>query len=298
MGQFERPAVAVIGDVGGHLGPLVTALSALGVDVVNARVPDGLTVVQVGDLVHRGPDSQGVVELVDRFLRRDPQRWVQLVGNHEMQLLPRGTQFFAEADTDAEVGDAVRRWWSEGLLQVGFAFECAGVPASPRKRSRKCVATGSVLVTHAGLSRGAWRLLGSPPDGKAVVSKLNAPHRDLPAVVWREGLVTTGIYDSLAGPLWAAPAESVGSWVEAGISPPFSQVFGHAQLYRWDSTAANKWDPGVASFRNSRAVSSSVDKRSRHTRIVFDSDTAVWAVDPGHGRLPAATWAPLVLPRR
>jgi hypothetical protein len=40
-------------------------------------------VVQVGDLMHRGPDSPGVITLVDRALTRQPDQRVQPAGNHE-----------------------------------------------------------------------------------------------------------------------------------------------------------------------------------------------------------------------
>lgn len=61
--------VLLIGDVAGHLDVLRWALGAHGVDLDTATIPDGLVVVQAGDLVHRGPDSAGVIALVDRFLR-------------------------------------------------------------------------------------------------------------------------------------------------------------------------------------------------------------------------------------
>ena len=77
--------VAVIGDLAGHLDELRGELVRLGADASTLRLPDDLTVVQVGDLVHRGPDSDGVVALVDRYLREQPEHWVQLAGNHEGQ---------------------------------------------------------------------------------------------------------------------------------------------------------------------------------------------------------------------
>lgn len=54
--------VTVIGDVGGHADHLRAALAAVG---AYPRVPDNAFVIQVGDLVDRGPDSPGVLALVD-----------------------------------------------------------------------------------------------------------------------------------------------------------------------------------------------------------------------------------------
>jgi hypothetical protein len=61
--------VILIGDVGGHPDHVRAALSAAG---AYPRVPDGTIVVQVGELVDRGPDSPGVLEMVDTYLRDQP----------------------------------------------------------------------------------------------------------------------------------------------------------------------------------------------------------------------------------
>ena len=68
--------IAVIGDVGGHLGHLRAALIALGADGDDLRLPSDLTVIQVGDLVDRGPDSSGVLDLVGRLLDDQPEQWI------------------------------------------------------------------------------------------------------------------------------------------------------------------------------------------------------------------------------
>ena len=59
----------------------------LGADLDSGVVPEGLAIIQVGDLVHKGPDSGECFALADRFLVSSPGRWVQLVGNHEAQYL-------------------------------------------------------------------------------------------------------------------------------------------------------------------------------------------------------------------
>lgn len=84
--------MAVLGDVGGHLAALRAELTRLGVpDGGDGPIPADLTVVQVGDLVHRGPESDAVVALVDRHLSATPRRWLQVVGNHEAFYLRRGS---------------------------------------------------------------------------------------------------------------------------------------------------------------------------------------------------------------
>jgi hypothetical protein len=85
--------VAVIGDIGGHVDELRAELARLGVKR-DGLLPSDLLVIQVGDLVHRGPASDDVITLVDSYLRNEPHRWIQLVGNHEANYLrfrgPRG----------------------------------------------------------------------------------------------------------------------------------------------------------------------------------------------------------------
>ncbi|WP_258953386.1 metallophosphoesterase [Lentzea californiensis] len=75
---------AAIGVVGGHADQLRRALRELGA---------GLVVIQVGDLVDRGPDSLGVLHAVRERLGTG---WVQLVGNHEAQYLPGSEAFWPD----------------------------------------------------------------------------------------------------------------------------------------------------------------------------------------------------------
>lgn len=72
---------AIIGDVGGHRDVFEAALHAAGVDVPGRLVPAGLTVVQVGDLVRKGPDSAGCVTLADELLAANPASCLHLLGN-------------------------------------------------------------------------------------------------------------------------------------------------------------------------------------------------------------------------
>ena len=104
---------AVIGDVGGHLDELRRELRRLGADRSTGSLPNDLVVIQVGDLVHRGPDSAGVIALVDRYLHTQPGQWIQIVGNHEAQYLADPTFAWPER-LDDESGRVLRGWWSDG----------------------------------------------------------------------------------------------------------------------------------------------------------------------------------------
>src|SRR5690348_11990120 len=109
--------VVVVGDVGGHPGELSRALESVG--AAGGELPADVTVVQVGDLIDRGPDSAGVLRLVGHHLDTAPERWVQLVGNHEAQYLD-GPMFWSErlAAEDAEI---LRSWWAAGRMHVAAA---------------------------------------------------------------------------------------------------------------------------------------------------------------------------------
>jgi hypothetical protein len=87
--------VVAVGDVHGCLPCLRRTLQANRiVDADGSWIAGNRTVVQLGDLVHRGPDDQGVINYV-RHLEREATaaggEWVQLIGNHEqLELDGRG----------------------------------------------------------------------------------------------------------------------------------------------------------------------------------------------------------------
>jgi hypothetical protein len=259
--------LAVIGDVGGHLTELRRELVRLGADEETGDLPADLTIVQVGDLVHRGPDSAGVVGLVDRHLRGRPGQWIQLVGNHEAQYLTAPAFAWPER-LDETSADTVRAWWSDGLMRVAVAVD---------------VGDGDhVLITHAGLTSGYWRqVLGAPADASRVADGLNSLIGGHDQVIFRPGqMLLGGGPDLAAGPLWAAAAtELVPGWLGAGM--PFSQVHGHTSLYAWHERRF------VA--RHEIARRTTLDETARHESTKLGAARIV-GIDPGHGRAPGASW--------
>ncbi|WP_071675368.1 metallophosphoesterase family protein [Nioella nitratireducens] len=73
--------VYAIGDVHGHLDRLRDALARIEADRALTG-DDAAPVVQIGDLVDRGPDSRGVVDFLMQETARDPRLTV-LRGNHD-----------------------------------------------------------------------------------------------------------------------------------------------------------------------------------------------------------------------
>ena len=74
----------IIGDVHGECEALEALLQVLGYDA-QGRHPDARTLVFVGDLVDRGPDSVAVVARVHRLVEQG--RALAILGNHELNLL-------------------------------------------------------------------------------------------------------------------------------------------------------------------------------------------------------------------
>ncbi len=265
--------VAVIGDVGGQAAELRGALVGLGADGDTLRLPDDLTVIQLGDLVHRGPDSPGAVEIARTILAAQPDRWIQLAGNHESLYLSPPRFHWPERlpDRDAET---LFDWWRTRRMRVAVAVDTAD---------------GSWLVTHAGLTEGFWRhFLGMPESNAAAAAALNrlvgSVHESW---VFRPGVMVTGVVDLAAGPLWAsAPDELLPSWLATVAPAPFDQIHGHSSTVDW-TTGREYGRPELAELI-------AEEPRTRHASAILQGRRVV-GIDPGHGRRPARSWAPLVL---
>lgn len=262
--------VAIIGDLAGHLDELRAELRVLGADRA-ATLPDDLVVVQVGDLVHRGPDSDGVVALVDRYLREQPGQWVQLAGNHEGQYV-RDPVFDWPERIGWQAQDTVRSWWATGAMRVGAAVHTEGE---------------DFVVTHAGLTEGFWRrALDAPTRAVDAVRALNSfvgRHDD---VLFAAGQMLGGGEPNLtAGPMWAASGtEVVPSWL--GTPLPFSQVHGHSSVVDWRRREL-RGDPALLDRLT-------VAEDAAHASIALDGGRII-GVDPGHGRRPHRPWHAFVL---
>jgi len=271
--------LAIIGDIGGHLSMLHKQLRCLGVDTTTAELPDDLIVCQVGDLVHKGPDSLGVLTYVDTLMRRNPRQWVQLLGNHDAQHLPGTTQFWNQ-QTPAEVTSILRSWWEHGQITIAAAFD-----VEPAGDVLTGTVAGQLLVTHAGLSAPAMRAAtgGVTATAAATAAALNT----IPPVVWREGEIITGRNDPCAGPLWAIAATEVyPSWMYRPDTVPFHQAHGHTAICNWRRRRMYPAPTAVAD-----AVEH-IDGVARVTRTRIGTQS-FFATDPDAAATPLAMSAPL-----
>ncbi|MGI5506199.1 metallophosphoesterase [Lentzea sp. CA-135723] len=243
--------VAVIGDVGGHAGQLRRALAGL----------DGGVVIQVGDLVDRGPDSMGVLEVVAERLGPG---WVQLVGNHEAQYL-EGQEVFWPDPLPAEGVAVLREWWRDGRMRVAAAVTVGGE---------------EFLLTHAGVTLAVWQELGEPGAAVEAAALLN----ERPEVIWRMGAHGR---DPRTGPLWAESGAALHEpWMRYEGIVPFGQIHGHSTVVHFGD---QRWTCDGRIRQRATA-----DWRARHVRVRVNGRMFI-GVDPGHGRTGAESWAPLVL---
>lgn len=271
--SHDSGRVAVIGDLAGHVDELRTELIRLGADANTLRLPDDLTVIQVGDLVHRGPDSDGVVALVDRYLQEQPTHWVQLAGNHEAQYLREPAFSWPETIGDDAIA-ALRSWWSSGLMRVAVAVHSDGE---------------DFLVTHAGLTEGYWRRALDAPDSAthaaAAINAFIGTHDD---VLFHAGeMLGGGEPDLSAGPVWAGTAtELVPSWLGAGRPLPFSQIHGHSMIVDF-RRRQRRGDERMAEMMT-------IDEHAAHETVTMPGGRII-GIDPGHARRPHRPWQALVI---
>lgn len=275
MGHMKT---ALIGDVAGHEEALLDALDGLGVDIEARRMPPDLHVVQVGDLVDRGPRSDAVIALVDGMMRVNPGRWIQLAGNHEAQYLG-GPRFWRES-LNEDSQETIRQWqeteriWASVVVRTSHRTE--------------------LLVSHAGVTSEFWREhLGGADDPVTVADQLNQMLRASSEMIFSAGCAlsdggrSTPAPDK-ASPLWAdATRELYPGWV-TGPRVPWGQVHGHSTPYDW---VGRKWKRSDVPWERLGTI----DAERRHVSLEI-SGLPFHAIDPDlRASDVAVPVAPLVL---
>lgn len=266
--------VGIIGDIGGHLDVFAEALTHLGVDVAGASIPADLVVVQVGDLVHKGPDDTGCVTLADRLLATG--RYVQLWGNHDAHYIG-GPDVSSRPGVQAlpeTTAAMLERWYETGSAQLAYALES--------------VELGPVLITHGGLTQGLWKQLGEPATPDTAAPKINELLND-PDRAFRPGWLMTGHYDDAAGVTCPRTGvELAAPWLEQG-DMPFSQVHGHEGVWYWPEDRFHDDCPQAV------RKASVVDHARRFCEVQVGKHTLMsvdWVLGAAAPRRP---WVPLEL---
>lgn len=239
---YEEKTYAVFGDVHAHLDQFVKTLRTLGWDPSTFALPKNLTIIQAGDLIHKGPATNEIVKLVDSTLLRnsgDPETgdWVQLMGNHESQYF-RGTALFWKSECSQRSIRTLHRWMESGDLSFAYLIpQDDGKPyvvthggVNPfwyyRAEVRFNDVVKGISTTQAILNEA--RIQRTPEN---FVSWMNSLSEDIPFAC-RPGVMLRSGVSSKASPVWALSSHEVYSkWREAEV--PFHQIHGHAAPYMW-----------------------------------------------------------------
>ena len=123
--KLPEGAYDVVGDVHGEIEPLRDLLAVLGYDPGCGVHPEGRSLVFVGDLFDRGPDSPAVFRLVRKLVEEGRARMV--LGNHELNLLrderKHGNEWFFGARQRLDNGDILpQRLADQALRDELLAF--------------------------------------------------------------------------------------------------------------------------------------------------------------------------------
>jgi hypothetical protein len=272
----------VFGDTGGHFDQLVSALYAIGANVASYKLPEDVTVIHVGDLIHKGPGTSQVLALVDMFIHKNPGRWIQLLGNHEAQHVNFGTApHFWECLCTPDEEAILQDWWDTGKMVSAHGVDkilphTLTEQIDPEGKLLAPYNDNGVLFTHAGLTRLWWnKVLGGETHAPTVAAKLNAmPLADVTA----PGLLL-GVPNSGVGPVWAiGNSEVYPSWYKpfANGAPglPFVQVHGHTTAINWQT---GQWRPMVSNAFKKHSVVD-VQRRIIATQI---GEGMLVSIDPG-----------------
>lgn len=265
----------IFGDTGGHMKQLFASLRDIGIDPREGTIPEGVRVIHLGDLIHKGPHSSLLLEAVDRLMRNNPGQWIQLLGNHEFQHI-EGSPYFWRCKCDTKDINTLNDWFDEGLASATFAIpSIAHAKFEVSARPSLTVPDTGILFSHASLSWNWWDAFGKLDDPVKLSNILNSLD------VWQ---VTTpgemlGAVGQLPGPVWAiGNSEVFNSWkAHEKDTMPFMQIHGHTTSYQW---VTKKWWRTDKSFRDFRSST----KLNPDTRAVITSlsGSLLIGIDPGY----------------
>ena len=265
----------VMSDTGGWLPQLLNTFDRLGIDAERGLIPEGMRIVHCGDVVHKGPFSSQLLQVIDHLMLNSPGQWIQLMGNHEAQHLP-GAPVFWQCDCDIHDVSILGRWQRDNLMQPTFGLTLDSAVTLLDERVEKA---GSIFFSHGGLTRGFWtRNAAGALDAARVAEELNRmPMHEItvPGLMLGEQRPTSRI-----GPVWAVGnTEVFDSWRdEPEQAMPFVQFHGHTTSYSFDRRS---WWPGLEDFRKSTSLI-----ESSRTVVTDLNNNLMLGVDPGFSGAP------------
>lgn len=263
----------VFGDTGGHFKQLFNGLKNIGMSD-DYFLPKDITIIHCGDLVHKGPDSEYIVQLVNTIKQKNPGQWVQIIGNHEAQYLG-GIVFRQVGLLGPESEGIINEWYEEGFLRFTYVIPQGHTIHTVRA---SYASSTPILVSHAGVSYpfyDAYLKNKNVKDYNSVLRQMDIP------LVHRAGLMMGEVYDAQApiGPVWAHGIHE--NWVlwEQQDTIPFSQIIGHINPYVFNGT--NAFFPGTPEYFTQVA---DIHPQESVTVAPLREDFSSWILytDPGY----------------
>lgn len=270
--SYNQPTYAVFGDVGAHYGVLRDSVIGLGVTEQDGNyvIPHNLTIIQLGDLVNKGPNSNLCVQFVDAIMETnnsDGQKgqWIQLIGNHESNYIPGAPKFWPN-DCDLHSVDTINRWWDDAKAKLYYM-----IPQDEGK---------PFIVTHSGVSAYTYQMFQEDEDysADAFMKILDYWQKNNMRVVSKPGIMLTGKYTLTAGVFWAeAYSEVYNTWKYFKKEAPFHQIHGHSTAFDWSSKTfySHIGEP----FKKEVIL----DPVKRHSLWSYEN-TNYYGIDPGFGK--------------
>ncbi len=228
----------VFGDTGGHADPLLASLQAIGMDMNTLKLPDNIRVVHLGDLIHKGPFSNEIIMIINFILARNPEQWIQILGNHEFNYVDGAPHFWFN-DLNNHSIHILHSWIEKGLARPAFALPGGNhIISTSEVNHTSSILDKGILFTHAGLTRQFWKNINHEPNALRAAEMIN--NLSVKEVT-KPGIMLETMFAGLnPGPVWAlASTEVYQSWeMDPQIEMPFIQVHGHTVAYEW---FLNEW---------------------------------------------------------
>lgn len=281
--NYQEPTYAVFGDVGGHYFPFEAGLKDLGVQVGatigSYLIPKNLTIVQAGDLIHKGPYSDALIALADVMMKEnnaDPERgnWIQLIGNHESNYIPGARVFWPFECSDASIA-TIRRWWKNKEARLHFL-----IPQNTGK---------PFMVTHAGVSSYIYESTQRKRKGiEAFENHLLSWQPGNMMEASFAGRMLYGKVSPYAGVFWADSSQEVyATWRDK--ESPFHQIHGHCPPFGW---MFNQFYSSVPKLYQEEIL---INRKKRQSLWEMN-DSQFYCIDPGFANnADLAKMTPLLL---
>lgn len=271
----------IFGDSSGYWDPIQNSLMEIGVNLKDFIIPQDVVIVHVGDLIHKGPDSDKILAYVSLLMyhnndRDDRGEWIQLIGNHESNYIPHFPSFW-KFDINQQSAEMINFWHQSGQMKIAYALPLTSKASRP------------IVVSHAGISHDFFQDEGFDMSNMSLnqatefVNKLNARFIKYPSAFNKAGRMLGYPGATRISPFWI---ETTNELLKVGSqNPALDQIVGHTSPYMW---SWNRWYPSVPNdFVKGKYFSVNEENRLAIFHY-YESAAKVFFVDPDFNENPAS----------